>query len=103
MRMPDKRDALDRSPLERGGAQPVRQAQGLEPAERRRGVFARKPRGAIHAFSLIEVIAAVAIFAIGMVAVLGLFAPVTKSVAGVSEAESAARVSDALRARLQAL
>ena len=56
-----------------------------------------------HAFSLIEVIAAVVVFAIGMVAVLGMFAPVTKSVATVGDAEAAARVADAVRARLQAL
>jgi hypothetical protein len=43
------------------------------------------------------------IFAIGMVAVLGLFAPVTKSVSTVSDSEAAARVADAVRARLQAL
>ncbi len=54
-------------------------------------------------FSLLEVVAALAIFAIGMVAVLGLFAPVSKSVSGVSEGEAAARVADAVRARLQAL
>ncbi len=68
-----------------------------------------RPRGQIdrattsRAFSLIEVIAAVAIFAIGMVAVLGLFAPVTKSVASVSDADAAARAADAVRARVQAL
>jgi prepilin-type N-terminal cleavage/methylation domain-containing protein len=55
------------------------------------------------AFSLIEVIVAVVIFAIGMVAVLGLFAPVTKSVSTVSDSEAAARAADAVRARLQAL
>lgn len=54
-------------------------------------------------FSLIEVIAAVAIFAIGMVAILGLFAPVTKSIVSVSDAEAAGRAADAVRARLQAL
>lgn len=43
------------------------------------------------------------IFAIGMVAVLGLFAPVSKSVSTVAEAEAASRVADAVRARLQAL
>ncbi len=43
------------------------------------------------------------IFAIGMVAVLSLFAPVTKSVTSVGEAEAAARVADAVRARLRAL
>lgn len=56
-----------------------------------------------NAFSLIEVVAAVAIFAVGMVAMLGLFAPVTKSVATVGDAEAAARVADAVRARLAAL
>lgn len=43
------------------------------------------------------------IFSIGMVAVLGIFAPITRSVATVSESEAAARVADAVRARLQAL
>ena len=56
-----------------------------------------------RAFSLIEVIAAVVIFSIGMVAMLGLFAPVTKSVANVTDAEAAARAADSVRARLQAL
>jgi len=56
-----------------------------------------------RAFSLIEVVAAVGIFAIGMVAVLALFTPITKSVATVSEAESAARVAEAVLARLQAM
>lgn len=46
---------------------------------------------------------AVAIFAVGMVAVLGLFAPVAKSVSTVADSEAAARVADAVRARLQAL
>jgi prepilin-type N-terminal cleavage/methylation domain-containing protein len=54
-------------------------------------------------FSLIEVVAAVAIFAIGMVAVLGLLAPVAKSVSTVAEAEAAARAAAAVRARLQTL
>jgi hypothetical protein len=52
---------------------------------------------------LIEVIAAVVIFGIGMIAVLGLFAPITKSISTVADAEAAARVADAVRARLQAL
>lgn len=60
-------------------------------------------RVARRAFSLIEVVAAVAIFAVGMVAVLGLFGPVAKSVANVGDAEAAARAADALRARLRAL
>ena len=52
---------------------------------------------------MIEVIVAVVIFAIGMVAALGLFAPVTKSVSTVSDSEAAARAADAVRARLQAM
>ncbi len=55
------------------------------------------------AFSLLEVVAAVAIFSIGMVAALGLFAPVAKSVSTVADAESAARVADSVRARLQGM
>lgn len=56
-----------------------------------------------RAFSLIEVVAAVAVFALGMVAVLGVFAPVSRSVSTVSDAEAAARMADNVRARLQAL
>jgi len=54
-------------------------------------------------FSLIEVIAAVVIFGIGMLAVAGLYAPVTRAVGGVADAEAAARVADAVRARLRAV
>jgi prepilin-type N-terminal cleavage/methylation domain-containing protein len=55
------------------------------------------------AFSLIEVIVAVGIFALGMVAVIGLFAPVARSVADTSDAERAARVADALRLKLRGM
>lgn len=44
-----------------------------------------------------------AIFAIGMIAVLGLFTAVTRSVSAVTDAEIAARVADAVRARLEAM
>ncbi|WP_414664385.1 type IV pilus modification PilV family protein [Horticoccus sp. 23ND18S-11] len=54
-------------------------------------------------FSLIEVVVAVAIFAIGMVSVVGLFAPVARSVAASSDAEAAARVAEAVRTRLQSM
>lgn len=62
-----------------------------------------RPPSPSAAFSLIEVIAAVAIFGIGMVAVVGMYAPVTKSVAAVSDAEAGARMADSVRARLQSL
>ncbi len=60
-------------------------------------------RSGSNAFSLLEVVAAVGVFAIGMVGVISLLAPVTKSIASVAEAEAAARVADAVRARVQAL
>ncbi len=55
------------------------------------------------AFSLLEVVVAVGVFALGMVAVVGLYAPVAKSVTGVADAEAAGRVADAVRARLGSL
>lgn len=71
-------------------------------SECREGCAEAIPRDS-GAFSLIEVIAAVAVFAIGMIAVLGLFIPVTKSVATVTDVEIAARVADAVRAQLEAM
>ena len=56
-----------------------------------------------RAFSLIEVVAAVGIFAVGMVAALALLASVAKSAATVSDAEAASRVAEAVHVRLQAL
>ena len=54
------------------------------------------------AFTLLEVVVAVGIFAIGMVAVIGLFTPVAKSVSDLADAEAATRVTDLLSAQLQA-
>lgn len=54
-----------------------------------------------RAFSLLEVVAAIGIFAVGMVAVIGLFAPVAKSVGDTADAEAAANVADLLREKLQ--
>src|SRR5436305_965394 len=56
-----------------------------------------------RAFTLLEVVIAVGIFAIGMVAVLGLFTPVAKSVTDSADAEAATRVADLLNVKLQAL
>ena len=57
----------------------------------------------LTAFSLIEVVAAIGVFAVGMVAVLGLFTPVAKSVSGVADADASTKVADVLRTRLQGL
>ena len=54
-------------------------------------------------FSLLETVVAVGIFAIGMLAAVGLFAPVAKSVSVSADLENAARVTDALRTRLQTM
>lgn len=53
------------------------------------------------AFSLVEVVLAVGIFAVGIVAVLGLFAPVAQSIRANGEAEAAAGAVDALLSRLR--
>lgn len=59
--------------------------------------------GAVQAFSLIEVVAAIGIFAFAMVAVLGLFSPIARSVVTSSDGEAAARIADVLRTRLQSM
>lgn len=48
------------------------------------------------AFSLVEVVVALGIFAVGIVGVLGLLAPITDSVATNRQAETAARVVEAV-------
>jgi len=58
------------------------------------------PRNVRSAFSLIEVVVAIGVFAVGMVAVVALFAPVARSVAGSSDAEAAATVAERLRDEL---
>ena len=45
----------------------------------------------------------VGIFAIGMLTIIGLFAPVARSVTVTSDAEVAARIADAVRAKLQTM
>jgi type II secretory pathway pseudopilin PulG len=50
---------------------------------------------------LLEVVVAVGVFAIGIVAILALFAPAAKSVSANAEAEAAAAVAQALAADLQ--
>lgn len=53
------------------------------------------------AFSLVEVVIAVGIFAISIVAVIGLLGPTNKSVADVRDTDDATRVVGALQAELQ--
>jgi len=52
-------------------------------------------------FSLVEVVVAVGIFAISIVAVIGLLAPTSKNVAAVRDTDDAARVISALQGKLQ--
>lgn len=56
-----------------------------------------------RAFSLIEVVLAVAIFGVSLVALLGLFSPVARSVTSSADGEAAGRVADALRTKLQSM
>jgi prepilin-type N-terminal cleavage/methylation domain-containing protein len=53
-------------------------------------------------FTLLEVVVAIGIFAIGMVAVIGLFGPVAKSVGDIADAEAATHVAELLSFQLQA-
>ncbi len=59
-------------------------------------------RRTLAAFTLLEVVVAIGVFAVGMVAVIGLFSPVVKSVGDSADAESATRVADLLNVKLQA-
>jgi prepilin-type N-terminal cleavage/methylation domain-containing protein len=61
--------------------------------------WARAGRG----FTLLEVVVALSVFAVGMFAVVGLFAPVARSVGNSSDAEAATRVAGALRTKLQSM
>jgi type II secretory pathway pseudopilin PulG len=54
------------------------------------------------AFSLIEVVVAVGIFAIGVVTVIGLFGALAKSAGETTVSETAAHLGDVLRVELQA-
>ena len=53
-------------------------------------------RARTTAFTLLEVVVAIGIFSIGMVAVIGLFSPVAKSVGDSADAEAATGVADLL-------
>jgi type II secretory pathway pseudopilin PulG len=52
------------------------------------------------AFTLLEVVVAVGVFALGMVVVIGLFAPLTKSAAENSERDAANHIAPLLNAEL---
>ena len=52
-------------------------------------------------FSLIEVVVAVGIFAVGIVGVIGLFAPTTKNVAAVADSDASTQVVGAIQQYLK--
>lgn len=53
------------------------------------------------AFSLVEVVVAVGIFAIAVISVIGLLSPINKSIADVRETDEASRVITVIQAELQ--
>jgi type II secretory pathway pseudopilin PulG len=55
-----------------------------------------------RAFSLVEVVVAVGIFAIAIVSIIGLMVPIQTSVAEVSNTEDAGRLATVMQERLQA-
>lgn len=103
--------SMCRCPLVHGPWSLVRAAERVIAVMRRfrlrRAVMRVHPKASreccINGFSLLEVLAALAIFAGGMVAVIGLYAPVTRSVAAIAGAEAAASVAEAVRSRLAAM
>ena len=60
-------------------------------------------RARFHGFSLLEVVFAVALFAVGVVASLALFTPLAGTAARSAEADTAARVADSVLTRLRVL
>lgn len=71
-----------------------------------RGSSTRKLRGTSgggRAFSLIEVVVATAIFAVSIVAVIGLLSPMTKRVEDVIDSEIAARLAASIQSELDRL
>jgi len=57
----------------------------------------------LSAFSLVEVVVAVGIFAISIVGVIGLLGPTNKSVSDVRDTDDATRVVTAIQAQLQTM
>ncbi len=53
------------------------------------------------AFSLVEVVVAIGIFAIAVISVIGLLGPINQSVANVKDSDDAARVVSIIQAELQ--
>lgn len=64
-------------------------------------IAAKFSRHVCNAFSLVEVVVAVGIFAIAVISVLGLLAPINQSIADVGDGDDASRVSHIILAELQ--
>ncbi len=58
-------------------------------------------KAASGAFSLVEVVVAVGIFALAIVGVIGLLVPTSKNITDVADADSASRVINAIQGGLQ--
>lgn len=54
-------------------------------------------RGGRRSFSLLEVVVAIGVFALGIIVVIGLFAPLTRSIGANADAEAAVGIADALK------
>jgi len=57
-------------------------------------------RGAVRGFSLLEVVVAIGVFALGIIVVIGLFAPLARSVGANADAEAATNIADVIKAEL---
>lgn len=59
-----------------------------------------RPISSVRAFTLVEVVVAIGVFALTIVAVVGLLAPVNRSVAEVSDSDRAAQLGDPIQTEL---
>lgn len=59
------------------------------------------PHSARRAFSLVEVVVAVGIFAIAVISVIGLLGPINQSIADVQDSDDASRVAQVIQTELQ--
>lgn len=61
----------------------------------------RKPFAARGAFSLVEVVVAVGVFAIAVVSVIGMLVPINQSISDVKDGDDASRISQVIQSQLQ--
>ncbi len=89
--------------MNRGKPKAVSRELLIGAAERPRRLASDAYRLKLLAFTLLEVVVALGIFAVGMIAVIGLFSPVAKSVGDSADAQAATHIAELLSVKLQSM